>query len=162
LIKGGHKRIAWFGPIAEATQSRERFGGAVSALAAEGMEFSHRSGADRLSLQMVQEARAMLSGPDRPTAVLALWQQVAVPVASVARELGLKIGKDLELVSWCAEELYEGPFVSSMGGARIPAVVWSAATMAQTAISRLLERRTNPKLPPVRINVETKLRVPEP
>lgn len=161
LIRRGHKRIAWFGPVAEATQSRERFGGAVSALAAERMEFTCRAGEDRISPRLAQEAREMLSRADRPTGILTLWQPLAATVASVARELGLKIGKDIELIGWCAEELYAGPFLSSMGGAPVPAVVWSTATMAETALSRLLERRANPKLPPVRIDVETRLKTPD-
>jgi len=162
LIRGGHKRIGWFGPIAESTQSRHRFGGAISALTSEGLEFAHRGGADRLSPRLVQEAREMLSRPDRPTAVLALWQQLAVAVVSAARELGLVIGKDVEVIGWCAEEIYADAFLNSMGGAKVPAVVWSAATMAETALSRLFERRTNPNLPTVLVDVETRLKFPEP
>src|SRR5262249_35943562 len=106
LIRKGHQRIAWFGPIGESTQSRERFGGATSVLAAEGMEFACRAGTDRLSPQLIQAAREMLSRADRPTGILALWQQLAVAVVHAARELGLVIGKEIEVIGWCAEELY--------------------------------------------------------
>jgi DNA-binding LacI/PurR family transcriptional regulator len=160
LLKKGHRRIAWFGPHSESSQSKERFGGARSVLIAEGMDFACSSGHDRLSVQLAQEARAMLSRADRPTAVLALWQQVALPIVIAARELGLVIGKDIELIGWCAEEIYADAFLPSMG-AKVPAVVWSAATMAETALARLLERRANPKLPTVRIDVETRLKVPD-
>jgi hypothetical protein len=40
-------------------------------------------------------------------------------------------------------------------------VVWSARTMAEAAMTRLVQRRTNPEMAPVQIRVPTRLRLAE-
>ena len=70
-------------------------------------------------------------------------------------------GRDFELVGWCAEEIYDSTFLPAMGGMPPAAtVVWSADTMAEGAIGRLMERRNDPTRPPLRLNVATRLRLP--
>jgi LacI family transcriptional regulator len=161
LMERNHKRIGWFGPIRQSCHSRERHSGAGGLLAREGLTFSRTAEVDLLSPRLVDEARRFLSQRNAPTGILALWLPVAAAVAAAARDLGLLLGADVDLVGWCAEEIYETTFLPAVGeGAQASSVVWSASAMAETAVSRLMERRARPNLPAVRINIEARLRAP--
>lgn len=162
LLERGQRKVGWFGPIGEGHHSRERYGGAAAALAEAGLSFSNVTEADRLAPDLEEKAREFLSQKDRPDGVLALWLPVAEALAAAARSLGLKFGKDLEMVGWCAEEAYDPGFLAAMTGGPVPpAVVWSAAAMAETAVGRLAERRANPELPVIRMNVPLRLKRPD-
>ncbi|MHC4914762.1 MAG: GntR family transcriptional regulator [Planctomycetota bacterium] len=167
LVEAGCKRIAWLGPVGRNAHSRERFGGAAAALAAAGQvippercfdawreaeEGSRPGGQDWLA-----ETRRMLSSPQRPDGVLALWTALSVDVKTVADELGLKVGRDFRTVGWSVQETY-GEFASAFAGGDVPpAVVWSVKTMAEISVKRLAERRSDRTTPPLRINVPTRL-----
>jgi DNA-binding LacI/PurR family transcriptional regulator len=139
-----------------------RFSGAMSGLRRSGLELPPELQADTAGGPGIEAARALLSRPDRPTALLALWRDMALDAARAARELGLVVGRDLEIVGWCAEEQYERDYAAQFAGGPVPAaVVWSIATLAETAVARLLERRANPNLPAMRINIQTSLRLAE-
>ena len=160
LVKGGHRRIAWFGPVGESRHSRERYGGAAAALKSEGLEFSHQDEA-ALEPAPAEAARRLLAGRGRPTGVLALWRPAAAALLQAAGELGLAAGRDFEMVGWCAAELYRKGFLDLFDGKpAAPAVVWSTAVMADAAIDRLAERRARPDMAVVQIRIPTRLRLP--
>jgi DNA-binding LacI/PurR family transcriptional regulator len=159
LVRKGHSRIAWFGPQTRSFHGRSRFGGASAALGEEGLDFQAVCQELLGSPGLAARARELLSGKDRPTAVLALWVPMARAIAEAADELGLKLGKDLEMVSWCAEEIYSEAFLPLFTEGKPSAtVVWSAATMADAAMNRLAERRLKPEMPAMRLTVPTSLR----
>ena len=156
LVARGHTRIAWLGPISESVQSHERFGGVAAGLAAAGLarpEFMRDTPRD----QEVAAARALLSRPDRPTAVLALWYDTVSAVARAAGELGLVIGRDLDVVGWTPEEELGTYRALFKNGPVPPAMVWSATELTRLAIARLVERRLNPALPPVLLKVPARV-----
>ncbi|MHC4917592.1 MAG: hypothetical protein ACYTGB_19120, partial [Planctomycetota bacterium] len=89
-----------------------------------------------------------------------LWRDRALTLARAARELGLKIGRDLHLVGWCLEERYAEAWVPEFEGEPVaPAVTWSARTLGETAMARLAERRENPDLPALRVKIPVSLRL---
>jgi DNA-binding LacI/PurR family transcriptional regulator len=159
LAARGHRRVAWFGPTKLTIHARGRFGGAVCGL---------REGGVDLPPEMIVEAphdddttalaRRFLGRKDRPDAVLTLFQPKCAEVARVAVELGLELGRDLELVGWSAEELDDG-FLSRLPEGYVPArISWSIRTMAEMALERLSARRSQPELPVVRLCVPTVLK----
>jgi LacI family transcriptional regulator len=156
LVARGHQRIAWLGPVSESVQSQERFGGAAAGLTAAGLaraEFLQ----DTPRQKIPETARALLSRPDRPTAVLALWYDAASEIAQAAAEMGLTLGRDLDVVGWTPEEsldTYRGFFKH---GVVPPAMVWSATELARVAIARLVERRQHPARPSTLLKVPTRL-----
>jgi LacI family transcriptional regulator len=164
LVQKGHKRVAWLGPVGDSPLSRERYGGACAALAAAGVRAPEIAPFDfpggLTDDQRLERARALLAAEPRPKAVLALWGPVAVAVLNAARELGLVPGKDLDVLGWAPEENYDQVYAGTAGddGYVPTSVVWSAREMAETAIARLGQRRENPDLPPLRINIPTDLR----
>lgn len=161
LLERGHRTFGWFGPIGESHHSRARFGGAVTTLATAGLSLARSVEVSPRSSDLAARASLFLAQPHRPTAILALWPSTAVALATAARKARLAAGKDFEMVGWCAEEIYEGTFIPSLGGMRLAAtVVWSAAAMAAAAIQRLIERRSDPARPSLRLNIATRLRFP--
>jgi LacI family transcriptional regulator len=159
LAGRGHRRIGWFGPLAATSHSRERFGGAMAGLARAGLDLPPELRIEvRSAADAPAQARALLSRPDRPTGVVALWTDMAAALAAAARECGLALGRDLDIVGWSQEELYASDYRRAMGDGPVPpAVVWRVADMAEAALSRLAERRANPGMPVVQIRIPTRL-----
>ena len=160
LAERGHKRVAWFGPVGESFQSRERFGGAAAALAAAGLDLPAQLRVESPA-QAPSEAKArrLLARRGRPTAVIAMWRGQALAVAGAARQLGLVLGRDLDLVGWSLEEEYESGFRACFrDGPAPPAVTWKVRDMAEAAMLRLVERRQNPEMAAVQIRIPTRLR----
>jgi DNA-binding LacI/PurR family transcriptional regulator len=158
LAARGHRRIGWAGPAIESIQAVERWGGATAGLRRHGLEIPPELVARDVSMRNIEAAQALLARRNRPTAVIALWANVAIATARAAADLGLRLGRDLELVGWATEEEFE-TYAHSFPDGRAPATVtWRIETLAEMALARLAERRANPHLPLARINIETRLR----
>jgi len=156
----GHKRIAWLGPTTDSAQAVERWGGAVAGLRRHGLAIPPEWILDGGRWSDPDALRALLGRPDRPTAIISLWGGIAHGAAQAAAGLGLRLGRDLDVVGWTTEEhraSYEAAFPE---GQVPPTVTWRMEELAEAVIARLAERSANPDLPKVRINIETRLRLP--
>ncbi len=159
LAARGHRSIAWFGPTGWSTHSRARLGGVLAGSLQCDV---------RLRPEMIfpadrdvcaAEARALLEPDDRPRAVVSLFQETSLQLVRTARELGIEIGKDFDMVGWCTEDQYKRDWLPAFaGGPAAPAVVWSPKKMAELAVDRIEARRRNPGLVPVKISVPVELR----
>ena len=158
LVARGHKRIGWAGPTTQSIQAVERWGGAVAGLRQHGIEIPPELVASNVNMRNIEEAQALLARPDRPTAVVALWANVAIATARAAARVGLHLGRDIELVGWATEEEFESYEGSFPDGQRPATVTWRIETLAEMALARLAERKARPDLPVARINIETRLR----
>jgi DNA-binding LacI/PurR family transcriptional regulator len=160
LVARGHKRVAWFGPLDGNMHTLDRLGGALAGLAQAGIVMRPEDLVGAGFDDNLGPARRLLSRRDRPPAIICLWQEFVEGLKAAADELGLKIGKDFEVVSWSPEELYESSYCRAFaGGAVPPAVTWRVADMVATALDRLAERARNPNLPALRLKVPTRLRL---
>ena len=101
LIALGHRRIGFVAGPADYLPTRERAAGRLDALGREGLspdglvvhgEFTLEGGR--------RSAQALLSRPDRPTAVICSSDVIAIGVLQVARELGLRVPSDLSVVGY--------------------------------------------------------------
>ncbi|MFM5916540.1 MAG: LacI family DNA-binding transcriptional regulator [Novosphingobium sp.] len=101
LIENGHSRIGFISGANEYDLSGWRIDGWLEAMASEGLEtvgllaagdFSYASGE--------AAARNLLDRPDRPTAIIASNDQMALATLDIARSLGLSVPRDLSLVSF--------------------------------------------------------------
>jgi len=157
LLEQGHREICWFGNLTESSHARERFGGAAAALMTAGVSLTGMVAVNKQNMEA--EAHALLGRANRPRAILALWRDIALCVAQAAQARGLVLGKDLDLVGWSIEELYEAGYRSRMPqNYAAPAVCWSAMTMAETALQRLVELRHRPGATSLRQHVPVRLR----
>jgi len=160
LASHGHTRIAWFGPPIDEAHSQDRFGGVAAGLARGGIALAPELCVATTEAQAAERARELLAGADRPTAVIALWSSLAAAAASAAAELGLELGRDLELVGWSMDEIYETDYRPLFRAGRVPpTVTWSARAMAEAAFARMAERRLNPGLPALRVRIPMRLKL---
>jgi DNA-binding LacI/PurR family transcriptional regulator len=159
LAERGHKRIAWLGRIEGGFLARERLSGALSGLAEAGLGIPPelRVGGGRYN--EYKQAHELLERPDRPTAVLALWRTPALALVQAAGELGLSVGRDVDIVGWTSEEQYDAYYRAQFREDVPPvAIVWSARAMAEAAMTRLVQRRADPGMAAVQIRIPTRLR----
>jgi DNA-binding LacI/PurR family transcriptional regulator len=159
LAEQGHQKIAWFGPTTWSAHSRARLAGTLVGLLENDLEINTRLICSATRDNSAAEARALLSGSDRPAAIVSLFLENALQLIKSGRELGLTVGQDFELVGWCTEAQYQRDWLPAFAGAAVsPAIVWSPKQMACLAVDRLEARRKNPHQMPVKISVPVQLR----
>lgn len=146
LIGKGHRRIAYFGlkvPHRLGWLAADRLGGALSAVIQAGADIPEemRILAERSRQEDARQRLAeMLSRESRPTGLVALWREHTATAVSVAGELGLQVGRDLDIVGW-------GTGPREPGEVGLPRISWSVAEMAEMAVARLEHRRAAPDMP---------------
>ncbi|KQO64526.1 LacI family DNA-binding transcriptional regulator [Curtobacterium sp. Leaf261] len=102
LLALGHRRIAHVRGRVDLASSEERRQGYRASLAAAGITADpalEPVGGYQTALS-AEVARALLSGPDRPTAVFAANDGSALGVLQAARQLGLRVPDDLSVVGF--------------------------------------------------------------
>lgn len=159
LLKRGHPALTWIGPTTWSSHSLARLSGVMAGC----LKGGHPLQPDQIVECPRDGSRpfvhALLTRSPRPTAIVALYREVATTVVEVGRDLGLEAGRDFEIVGWATEQQYRRDWVPLFRGApAAAAVVWSPARMGELAIERLENRRRNPHLPPMRICVPVELR----
>jgi LacI family transcriptional regulator len=165
LVARGHKRIAWIGPTRGLPHYRERFAGAQAALAEAGLDFVPESLTALSQHDAIGPAEAfiarLLQSPDRPTALVCMWQVLALAAVRVMRRAGLTPGKDVELAAWGTERDYRQMLAPEFLGGDVPATaVWRPEEMAELALARLELRTQHPAAPPCRTDVKVRLLEP--
>jgi LacI family transcriptional regulator len=159
LLDAGCRRIAWFGALGRYYHSRERYAGAVAALAAAGLRF-----ADSMLIETEREgasgkALELLGRTDRPDGVLAFSPGALAGLWEAVKQLGIKPEAELKTVGWVVEECYAIEHLPIFAGGPVPpAVVWKASSMAERALALLAERRAGRAGEPVRVCVPTRLK----
>lgn len=124
LIGLGHKRIGYIGGRVELESSNRRLLGYRDALIAAGIPIDENliTSGDFTTETGISCSRKLLSLSDRPTAIFASNDQMAMGVFQLAEEMGLRIPEDLSLVGFdnIPESKYLGlttvdQFVSELG-----------------------------------------------
>jgi DNA-binding LacI/PurR family transcriptional regulator len=162
LLAGrGHRRIGWIGPARGTAHSRERFAGARAGLGDAGLDFHGPLLAD-LPQDSAEQAASLVSRalaqPDRPTALVCMWLEMALGAARAVRQAGLVVGRDLELAAWATEQEYREVLAPEFLGGEIPVtMVWRPDDMAELALARLEERARHPRGPAARVDVRVRL-----
>ncbi|WP_233096192.1 LacI family DNA-binding transcriptional regulator [Alicyclobacillus sp. SO9] len=102
LISLGHKRIGFINGPSDWSPSISRYRGVKHALSSAGLDFDEALYAcgDWFRDSAYREAIRMLSLPDRPTAIFAANDLMAVGVYQAARELGLDIPHELSVLGY--------------------------------------------------------------
>jgi len=104
LIALGHRHIGAITGPRELASMEDRFAGYCAALAAAGVlpdpALVHRGNLDVPS--GLAAARALLDLPERPTAIFAFNDNMAIGALQAAREIGLEVPRDLSVVGFDA------------------------------------------------------------
>lgn len=142
LLSLGHRRIAVMLDETDWTTGRDRRAGHAEALAAAGIEADPSlvvsAGWD--ADQARASAVAVLSSPERPTAVFAANNLLAEGVWRAAVDLGLAIPGDLSIVAFD-----DVPWMS-MVNPGVTAVTQDATQLGEVAVDVLLQRIARPSL----------------
>jgi len=159
LVDAGCRRIAWLGALGRYCHSRERYAGAVAALAAAGLRFDESLLIEVEGEEISGKALELLGRAGRPDGVLAFSEGALARLWQAVRQLGIKPEAEPKTVGWVVEECYAIEYLPLFAGGPVPpAVVWKASSMAERALGLLAERRSGRAGEPVRVCVPTRLK----
>ncbi len=167
LAGRGHKAIAWVGPSPGTADSHvvERFSGYAGGMAEQRMSVASERVVETPYGDVAaarERVRTLLSGPRRPTAMVAPWMHMSLAAARAAEDAGLELNRDIDLVGWTTEEAYANGFLGGFKNGQVPpAMVWSVRAMVELAYARLEQRLENPRLPVAATRVPMRLRFPD-
>lgn len=163
LAEKGYRNIGWYGSLRSSFGIR-RFSGAAGVLLSRGLMDTVSGWSHTETPEQIETAREYLSQPDRPQAVLALWQEAALALIRAARESGMTLGTDIEITGWILEEhLKTGvPHAVIEEGLTSPFATWSMKNVSRLLINRIRERFADPGLPDACIYSPMKLETSAP
>lgn len=109
LIAKGHQNIACIQGLVHTTVNKDRVKGFGQALSEHQIDNRHCPvlGNDYSIENGYQAAKQLLEGEDKPTAIFALSNQIAVGVMKATNELGLTIPEDVSLLSFDEQSYFE-------------------------------------------------------
>ena len=151
LLDAGHRRIAIVRGIEGISSTTERFDGYTRALAHRGIELDPRLILDGRSDVEVAESRVreLMSGPDRPSALVSMNNSMTIGSLKAVRGLGLSIPADLAFV--CFDD-FEW---SDLFEPRLTAAAQDVQTIGRTAADLVLRRIEGHEDEPRSIRVPT-------
>lgn len=99
LLRLGHRDIGFIAGHRDHGATHLRYGGYSSALRSQGVPLSQKlvKQGDFTARSGIERAEELLAGPDRPTAIFACNDEMALGVHLVASRLGLKVPNDLSI-----------------------------------------------------------------
>ena len=149
----GHTRIALLTGNPSTRPAHERIAGFKEASAHLGKHSNHsivRTGAFSAEFGF-REASSLLSGPTRPTAIIAGGMAMLAGVLQAVRARGLKIPDDVSVVAGADSDL------AALATPSITAVRWSGTDEGRMAVQLLLNRLGNRTAPVQRVMISTEL-----
>lgn len=151
LLDAGHRRIAIVRGIEGISSTTERFDGYARALADRGIELDPRLILDGRSNVEVAESRVreLMSGPDRPSALVSMNNSMTIGSLKAVRGLGLSIPADLAFVC------YDDFEWSDLFEPRLTAAAQDVQTIGRTAADLVLRRIEGHEDAPRSIRVPT-------
>ncbi|MEV0078386.1 LacI family DNA-binding transcriptional regulator [Nocardia neocaledoniensis] len=154
LLERGYTDLAVIGGPAHATTAGDRVRGFLDALAAAGVPIApERVVASSFEVDGgVQAARALLDRPDRPRALFAVSDTLAIGVLGVARDLGLSVPDEVALIG------YNDIPVAAQLPVALTTVASPARDIGATAVRHLLELVNGREAESVRLPVELVVR----
>lgn len=136
LAELGHRRIAVLLPERPTTPDRpaEDFVATESTRLGLALELVHVSPPTSAEPAGPSRLRALLSGPDRPSAVFGLSDVFALDALRTARDLGLEVPGDLSVVG------FDDVDIADLVGPGLTTVNWGRTAVSETAVGMLLAR----------------------
>ncbi len=134
LIELGHRRIGFLGGRDDLESARRREAGFRRTMAAAGLPVDPdliRSGGFRMETSDTP-ARELLDRPDRPTAIFAANDLMAIRTMQVARTLGLRVPEDLSVIGF--DNIPE----AAMATPALTTIAQPLRSLGQTAMQVLL------------------------
>lgn len=145
VIGFGHRRIGIIKGDSTHASSEARLLGYTQALAAAGVDLrvDWIEHGDYTFQSGIEAARRLLGGSDRPTAILAQNDEMAVAASMAARELGIAVPERLSIVGFDDSE------VSRIAWPRLTTIRQPVYDMAYSAAGMLVDRLNGATPPPL-------------
>ncbi len=142
LYSLGHRKIAYVGSECIMLFSAERRAGYQQALAERGLPLNpdYCIEVEQLSLDSNEAFQALLSRKDRPTAVVASDDILAVSLERICAQMGLSIPEDLSIVS------FNNSLLSRITSPQLTSVDVNSHQLGIEAASQLINHIENPNL----------------
>jgi LacI family transcriptional regulator len=136
IVDHGHRRIALAGGDLAVSTIAERCQGYLSALEEAGIEVApeYVINGNGLAAETAERVRVLLSGPNRPTAILAASTETAIGVLEAANSLGLSTPEDFAFAT------FDGFPHADLFRPRITTITAPAHDIGGTAMQLLLRR----------------------
>lgn len=133
LIEQGHRKIGLIAGPRGFHSTGERSGGFQQAMAKAGLDVpeSHVREGSYTFESGVAQGLSLLEGPDRPTAIFASNDEMAIGAMIAARQKGISIPSDLSVIG------FDDTPLSSQVWPALTTVHWPIATMAKSAAIKL-------------------------
>jgi len=145
LLQLGHRRIAYAGLDPHFGFSHFRFEGYRTALARAGLACDDALVRHGLNEEAVPGMlAALLARPDRPTAIIAAADFLALAILRATRGAGLRVPGDLSLV------VFDDNLLVRHAEPPLTAIAQPNARLGEEAAALLLDRVADPSLPPAR------------
>jgi LacI family transcriptional regulator len=149
----GHRRIGMISGELDVHPTQSRLDGFMQGMRSRGL--AHEPGLVRLTSFAADagytEARRLLEGTHRPTAIIAGGTALLPGVVRAARELGLSIPKDLSVIAGADSDL------AQLASPPFTVVRWSHDQLGKAAGRFLMKRLEQPSLPRQRLSVDAEL-----
>lgn len=151
LLELGHRRVAVIRGIAGISSTIERFDGYCAALAERGITVDPALvlNGDSSTDVAEREVYSLMSGPDRPAALVSLNNAMTIGALKALRSLGLSIPGEV------AFSCYDDFEWSDLFEPRLTAAAQDVETIGATAVELLLRRMHGNDDPPQQIRVPT-------
>lgn len=153
LLNKGYTDIVWFGSSLKDSHRDDRLSGFMTSMYNANINLKTENIITCQTQEINKLAKQILK--KRPQAIIALWINYGVGIIEAAQELGLKVGKDFELITWCMEEAVKYESKVSLKNLSMPIITWSGKSLAKSALSLLASKRIQADLSPIRIKIPT-------
>lgn len=152
LISMGHRRIALLTPLPHLWPGRERSAGYREAFEQRGLPVNEDLIRPlTIGQDPMPELEALLSGPDRATALILPGSRILALALQLARQQGLSIPRDLSIIS-----VGDNDWVSTYSPA-ITTLRWPVDLMVDTMLELLLKQMDQSSVRPVQVTIPTEL-----
>jgi LacI family transcriptional regulator len=152
LIAKGHTRVGFIAGSREYALSQWRKDGWLATMREHGLDTEGLCERGDFSFASGEEAaRVLLGRPNRPTAIIAGNDQMAMATNKVAHEMGLKVPGDLSLIS------FDNTPVVRFVQPPLTAIDQPVAETVSRAVELLIKAQRGEDLPPVPVVVEGSL-----
>lgn len=157
LLKLGHRKVGMVGGSKQSLIARDRESGFRQAL----LDYSvpvHDAWIKESSYSILngkQYARELLAAEDRPTAVFAGNDELAVGVIQAIKEQGLRVPKDMAIVG------FDGQLIGSIVEPRLTTIEQPIEMLGTVGMSLLISRLNGKTVVPERTLLQTSLSVKE-
>jgi DNA-binding LacI/PurR family transcriptional regulator len=155
LLNKGCKNIVWFGSDLNDSHHDDRLAGFLTTMYNAKDILKPENIICSSAIDLKSNAKKILK--KKAQGIVALWFDFGLAIIEAADELGLKIGEDFELVSWCMQESLKLEAKAYLKNTALPMIIWSSKDLANSALSLLASKRTDIENTPVRIKIPTRL-----